>query len=361
MNPSNVDVHGLPILPYIVFHQGAYIVNLPDDLGCPAKSFSLANRSPIEAQNSARRYRDRKLPMSHRARVDRRGRERELGPLPAVRGVTHRVRSVLGRAGVTISHIESRGVKSLTVSATGKDHANGTVHTRRFSVDRYGLEAALRHAIRKRLEWERRFYGHLSQLREADWVRFMLFAYEQFGGDPFELRALEHRGSIQDHGNGWLTATTSVDCRIRRQSFNVRHYGSKHEAWVAAILCCMDWQEELGLHRRRRVSAPTSRNRTTGYQGVCRRLIEDGRGRSALVTYEVLVYVNGKRRPRRFNAGREHRITAMHDLAAFEAAIAYRREYEHAVEAGIPFDPSIYSDWKVQFNHPSTAHAALAT
>lgn len=357
---AKVDTNGLPVLPYIVFHGGSYIVNLPDDLGLPAKSFPVEKRSAVEAQRSARRYRDKKLPVSHRARAHRRASDQREDSLPAVRGVTHRVHSALGRAGVTITRTRSSGVSTLSVSATATDHASNTTHTKRYSIDRYGLETALRHAIRKRLEWERSLYGHLSRLGENDWVRFMLFAYEQYEGERFALRDLKHRGSVQDHGKGWLTATTSVNGSVRRQGFNVRHYGSKHEAWVAAVLCCLDWQDELGTHHHRRVSRATSRNATTGRAGVCRRLINDGRGRSALVSYEVLVYVNGKRRPRRFNAGREHQITAMHDLAAFEAAVAYRREYERAAEAGIAFDTSIYRDWKVRFNHPSAVYARSA-
>lgn len=260
----------------------------------------------------------------------------------------------LGRPGITINKTDARGATH-AVSATARDHANGQARIKRYSIERYGLELALRYAIRKRLQWERTLYGHISRLSETDWLRFMLFAHQQFANQPFELRQLKHRGCVRDHGSGHLSASITVRGVTHSEGFSARTYGYKHEAWVAAILRCLKWQEELGADRPRIRTRASSRNTTTGVGGVCRRRIDDGRGKTPLIAYEALVYVDGRRKPKRFSAGREHRITAMHDLAAFQAATACRRAYEHSIESGCSFNDGAFSDWKSRFGYPISA------
>lgn len=340
--------------PYIhhARDQNALIVSLPAVCGRKPKQFSLQGISDDLAWEKAIRYRDRRLPATHKVRI-RSHKARGSNRLSTY-GVIHRQKTALGRSGVF--------VRKASITAPTQSHAviaschdgNGEPHYQAVSVKRYGFEQALRNAIRQRLGWERQYLAHRSKLSVDDWTEFCLAFYAQFQGQKAPLEDMQHPGAISEHPTG-VQARLGVAGETHSAWFAHRTYASSHESRVAAILWLRRTYDKNKRSPQKIRRAITKANKTTDRLGVSRRIIRDGRNKAETVVYEASVQINGRGYPIRFRAGRLSVVTPEQERVAYAAACDCRAQYEADHAAGRDFDRKRWQGWKKRYAFPGAS------
>lgn len=155
-------------------------------------------------------------------------------------------KTTLGRTGLTLFDKIQGYENSEThthARASGKKPGVRAPVSRTFSVERYGLDTALRYALRCRVAWEREWHGHLSRMTEEGWMRLITLCRKQFRGKARPLDALTHPGQIKTPSDDSYRALI-VRKGIRHELLCDRDkYGLAHDAHVAALLWCLAHDE----------------------------------------------------------------------------------------------------------------------
>ena len=346
-------VCGGAVGPYIyagTANQG-YCVALPKITGRKPRWFSASGMPIADAYSAARGYRDRYLPPSHRSRVLRAEARATTGRVTC--GVVDRTRSSLGKPGLDIVG-NGRGPRDGTnrfIQASASDPATGKPQTMRFSIRELGFDTALRYGLRKRLEWERRFYAHRSSLDVEAWHVLASLVHNQLGEAKVALSELDHPGSASLHATG-IQARLSIYGETYTAWFGYKAHSSFHEAHAAAIVWLVRQHSEKRRSTQNIRRQVTSANKSTDRVGVCRRVIRDGRNRAETVIYETSVQIDGRGYPVRFRVGRLDAVDELQERIAFGAASDCRAAYEKAHALGEPFDKTAWKHWKYLYGFP---------
>lgn len=357
MPQRRTDQYGSPRTRYVYpNNRNGYYVKLPAAAGFKPRYFGATRHGNIgAAYNAALAWRDQYLTASQSNRVLRND-----GRTYTSYGAQNRRRFSLGKSGITLKTTASQSIRRgayFYARASIRKPGSGSPMCRDFSIERYGLETALRYALRKRLEWERAFYGHASRISDDDWLEFMLLCHKQHGTKAISLDDITHPGAIT-HPDA---TNTQARLMVRRKQysacFSYYHYGSRHEADVAAIVWLIHKHAQLNPSGGYRVLDATRRNKTTGVAGVSRTVCNDRRGKP-VVAYQVSVKADGKRTSMSFAAGRLDVVTPEQEAFTRDIAIRCRQAYEHAHDTGQPFDRSQWRGWKKCFGFPAAPSAA---
>lgn len=346
-------VYSGSVSPYIYAGTASkgYWVALPKITGRKSRWFSAGDIPLSDAYRAARCYRDSYLPPSHRSRVLR--AEARDTTRRVTHGVVDRTRSSLAKPGLDIVG-NGRGPRDGTnrfVQASARDPATGKPYIMRFSIRELGFDTALRYGLRKRLEWERRFYAHRSSLDVEAWHVLARLVHSQRGEAKVALSDLEHPGSASRHATG-IQARLSIYGTTYSAWFGYKAHSSFHETHAAAIVWLVRQQSEKRLSPQNIRRQVTNANKSTDRVGVCRRVIRDGRNRAETVIYETSVQVDGRGYPVRFRVGRLGAVDELQERIAFGAACDCRAAYEKAHALGEPFDNTVWKRWKYLYGFP---------
>lgn len=141
--------------------------------------------------------------------------------------------------------------------------------------------------------------------------------------------------------------------RIVRRGEEYSRYFS-YTLWngkIRALNAAISWRDQMRVAlqgSRRRFLNADRENKSTGICGVSRTVKYDKRRDQRYLCYQVFWMLRNCKKVRTFHVGSADRISADDDFHAFRTAVAFRYQYEIAIDSDKEFDAARFRDWKVR-------------
>ena len=156
---------------------------------------------------------------------------------------------------------------------------------------------------------------------------------------------------IESGRRGCVTQLSAslLQARIGRRSlgcFSSRQYGSLDAARTAARRRIDQVAATLPPPRCPSLN-PQRNNRSTGVRGISRDIHHNRRRDTRTLRFQVVwIDDHGRTRSKSFTVGRIEHATDADERHAYAAALAFRRAFVAAYQAGEVFDPTPWQDWR---------------